>query len=91
MGKSKRKPYYKYKILTNQQYWGKIRREWKQSLKKNYWKEDFYLKHPKEIVNDWDYIDEYYRIHTSKEQFLIYGELVSYGWSEEDVKKWSRK
>lgn len=92
MSRSKRKPYYKSKMMTTQDYWSRIRRCWKQHLKKHYCDEDFYLKLPKEIINDWEYLDYRWLIEESKEKYInFYGELIDYGWTKEHVDKYSRK
>lgn len=57
MSRSTRKPYYKDHALTTHEYWRPIRREWKQKLNKNYFDDNFYLRNPKSIINDYDYCD----------------------------------
>lgn len=76
MSRSKRKPYVKDHNMSTKEYWSSIRREWKQKLNQNYYKDDFYLRNPKEIVGDYDYCD-----------FLFIPEYMS----EEVKKKLSRK
>lgn len=91
MSRSKRKPYYKDKGMTTQEYWKPIRSSWKQFLKQNYMDEDIVFKHPKNFHNDWDYCDWRWEIYVSKESCMS-NRLwsISY-WDEEDVKKASRK
>lgn len=58
MSRSKRKPYIKDKGISTQEYWGSIRRIWKQQINSIYfWDEDFNFKLPKEIHNDYNYCD----------------------------------
>jgi len=58
MSRSKRLPYIKDKGMTTEEYWGSIRRIWKQQMRSiNFWDEDFNFKLPKEIHNDWNYRD----------------------------------
>lgn len=57
MSRSKRNPYIKDKGMTTKEYWSKIRREWRQDLNQNYMDPDFHPRHPKSIINDWDYCD----------------------------------
>jgi len=57
MSRSKRKPYYKDCGMTTHEYWSPIRREWKQKLNQNYYQDDFELRNPRVIQDDYDYCD----------------------------------
>ena len=57
MSRSVKLPIIKDRGLTTQEYWSKIRREWKQTLHKYHLDEDLYLRNPKSIVNDYDKCD----------------------------------
>lgn len=57
MSRSRKRPIYKDKARFKSIYWKVIRREWKQSLNNNYYHEDFELRNPKSIINDYDYSD----------------------------------
>jgi hypothetical protein len=86
MSRSKRKPYVKDKGMSTQEYWGSIRRIWKQQINSiNFWDEDFNFKHPKEIHNDYDYCDWNWEIKPCHENdnFIL--------WTKEHVKIYSRK
>lgn len=86
MSRSKRKPYVKDKGMSTQEYWGSIRRIWKQQINSIYfWDEDFNFKHPKEIHNDYDYCDWKWVVEPCHENddFIL--------WTEKDVKLYSRK
>lgn len=91
MSRSRKKPYYKDKGLVKNDYWKIIRHEWKQKLNENYYKDDFYLRSPKAIVNDWDYCDYsfYVFVETDSRKITFWSNYR--GWTEEDVKKYSRK
>ena len=52
MSRSYRKPYFKVKGYMKSIYWRVIRR-----VNKNLMKSNKELKHPKEIINDYDYCD----------------------------------
>lgn len=90
MSRSRKKPYYKDRGLTTHEYWSVIRHEWKQKTNENYYQDDFYLRNPKSIQNDYDYSDYWFYVqaHPNKD-----GQYWAHfgGWSEDDVKKWSRK
>jgi len=76
MSRSRRKPYYKDCGMTTHEYWSTIRHEWKQKLNQNYYKDDFYLRNPKSIHDDYNYCDF----------------IVSPDWLDEEcLKKASRK
>ena len=91
MSRSKRKPYYKDKGMTTHECWSRIRREWKQDLAANYYKDDFQLRSPKSIVNDWDYSDYSFYVYQKTDSRKITFWSNYRGWTEEDVKKYSRK
>lgn len=55
MSRSRKKPY--VKDDKSQDYWARIRREWRQQLTCCWHDEEFELRLPKEIVNDYDYRD----------------------------------
>jgi len=60
MSHSKRKPWTKEKHLDTSKYWRPIRRTAKQSLMSISLEEDllrFDIKHAKQIVGDWTYVD----------------------------------
>jgi len=89
MSRSRRKPYVKDNGLRTHEYWSIIRREWRQQLKQNYYKDDFDLRKPKEIVNDYDYCDYWWfvKLDPTKINRITHSVI----WDEEDVKKHSRK
>jgi hypothetical protein len=90
MSRSKRKPYYKDKGMTTQEYWGSIRRIWKQQIKNpKFWDEDFNFKLPKEIHNDYNYSDYWFFVFVDKEKDN--GIRIFRGWTKKDVEKYSRK
>ena len=90
MSRSRKKPYYKDHGLTTHEYWSVIRHEWKQKLNENYYKDDFYLRTPKSMVNDWDYSDYSFFVaadpDNKKEDCAHFS-----GWTKEEEEKWSRK
>lgn len=91
MSRSKKKPYYKDHGLTTHEYWSVIRHEWKQKLNENYYKDDFYLRNPKSMINDWDYSDYcFFIIGVDPDDKKVNYAHFS-GWSKEEEKKWSRK
>ncbi len=67
------------------EYWRVIRREWKQTLKRNYLDEDLYLRRPQEMINDWDYCDWKWRVTIDRE----FGEFCQH--DIEMYRKYSRK
>ena len=89
MSRSRKKPYVKDKGLSTREYWSRIRREWKQKIKQDYYKDNFVLRNPKEIINDWDYCDWIWHIVADKNS--INRSTLFYSWTEEDVKKYTRK
>lgn len=91
MSRSKRKPYYKDRGMYTHDYWSKIRHEWKQKTNENYYKDDFDLRHPRSIINDYDYCDYWWIIEVDprNKRGLFWSNNL--GWNEDDVKKWSRK
>lgn len=102
MSRSKRKPWYKDRGLSTHDYWSLIRHEWKQKIDyvfpKNtpfglYWEtfdvDDFELRNPKEIQNDYDYSDYCFFVYYNPRQ--LQGNGYWSGWEVEDVKKYSRK
>ena len=90
MSRSKRKPYVKDKGMSTHEYWSRIRHEWKQQLNQNYYKDDFDLRKPKQIINDYDYCDYWWLVFVERQRP---GRNYSwmYRWTEEDVKIYSRK
>jgi hypothetical protein len=88
MSRSRKKPYYKDHGLSTHEYWSAIRHEWKQKLNENYYNEDFHLRNPKSIKNDWDYCDYSFFVNASPE-----GKECTHfsGWSKEEQQKCSRK
>lgn len=90
MSRSRKKPIYKDRGLTTHEYWSVIRHEWKQKTNENYYKDDFYLRLPKSIKNDWDYSDYCFFVYADPDSEKEFWSHFS-GWTEEDVKKWSRK
>ena len=82
MSRSRKKPYYKDRGLTTHEYWSVVRHEWKQKLNENYYKDDFYLRNPKSMINDWDYSDY---------SFWIKADPNGMVWTEENEKRASRK
>jgi hypothetical protein len=67
MSRSKKKPYYKDNGMSTHEYWRPIRREWKQKLNQNYYKDDFQLRVPKSIIDDYDYCDFILLPHNEEE------------------------
>lgn len=91
MSRSTKKPIYKDRGLSTHEYWSVIRHEWKQKINENYYKDDFYLRNPKTIRNDWDYSDYTITLigiipDSVKDNFAHFT-----GWSKEEIKKYSRK
>ena len=89
MSRSRKKPIYKDKGMSVHQYWSTIRHEWKQITNKNYDNDDFYLRDPKSIINDYDYCDYWFEVYVRKVHPRR--NCTWCGWTIEDVKKYSRK
>jgi len=85
MSRSKKKPYYKDKGYSTKEYWGPIRRHWNQHLHVHKLDEDLAFKNPKEIINDYDYCDYWFYVEADTSCNW------SWGFTEEDVKRYSRK
>ena len=91
MSKSRRLPYYKDKGMSTHDYWSIIRHEWKQDIKQNYCYDDFELRNPKVIVEDWNYSDYSFHVQVSPWNKSGMWWSNNRGWTMDDVKKWSRK
>ena len=92
MSRSRKKPIYKDKGMTTQEYWGSIRRIWKQQIRNpKFWDEDFNFKHPKEIHNDYNYSDYSWFIWESRPYWGDEEPLHWCGWDKKDVENYSRK
>ena len=76
--------------MKTHEYWSIIRHEWKQTVNQNYLNDDFDLRHPRSIINDYDYCDYWFIVEVDPRNKSRFFES-DYGWSEDDVKKWSRK
>jgi hypothetical protein len=91
MSRSRKKPYYKDKGMGTHEYWRMIRREWKQDLTANYYKDDFQLRSAKSIIEDWNYSDYSFFVYVKSDSRKTNFWSNYYGWTEDDVKKYSRK
>lgn len=91
MSRSRKKPYYKDKGMSTQDYWTIVRHEWKQNLKQNYWKDDLYFRNPSEIINDWTRCDYIWFFQESRPYWGEEEPRHWFGYTKEDVKKYSRK
>lgn len=79
MSRSRKVAILKDKGFRKESYWKTIRREWKQSLKKDPYSD---LRNPKEIIEDWDYMDWIYDMRFSRRTTWISKEE----WREMKVK-----
>jgi len=84
MSRSTRKPFYKDRGMTTEEYWRIIRRNWKQAIQKDMHNPDLTLKNPKQLINDYDYSDYWFHVKIDTEKY-------GWGWNEKDVKIYSRK
>lgn len=91
MSRSRKKPYYKDKGFRHDDYWKVIRREWKQDLTANYYKDDFQLRSAKSVINDYDYSDYSFFVYVKNVPINIILATHYCGWTEKEVKKYSRK
>jgi hypothetical protein len=92
MSRSRKKPYVRDKGMSTQEYWGSIRRVWKQQMRGvKFWDEDFNFKHPKEIHNDYNFCDWSWFIQESRPYWGEEEPRHWFGHTKEDVKKYSRK
>lgn len=89
MARSRRRPYYKDKRMTTQEYWQRIRSNWKQNLRVNYMDPDLNFESPKSIVNDYDYSDYWFFVEDKSSDGA--NKFWNWGWTKEDVERYSRK
>ena len=90
MSRSRKKPIIKDTCWT-ELYWRPIRREWKQKLKSQLYNDDFYLRNPKEIINDYDYCDWWMLIQEDRPYWGNEEPLHWFGNTKEEVKRYTRK
>jgi hypothetical protein len=90
MSRSRKKPIYKDHGFRKDEYWKIIRREWSQTIKG--WRgEEIYLRHPKSIVNDWDYSDYQIIFQESRPYWGDEEPKHWFGYTNEEVKPYTRK
>lgn len=92
MARSRKKPFYKDKGMSTQDYWTVIRGEWNQILRSWNQEDELEFRNQKTIINDWKYSDFSWFIYESRKSYLGDNEPLHWiGWSKNDEKINSRK